>query len=173
MGNIKEINIKNRTYYFFDDMINIKDFDPNLLKIDKKSYKNIDIYYIGYITMKDSDYVKINSVNPLHIIIDETDGHFEEKNGNKYLILDSTNKNKEVLKKYVELWDGIKNYIECNSIEKIYNKLGEHGKDFMKIKFNSDDNLPLNKTLNLHNITIIIRSVFEEDGTYYPKVFFR
>ena len=51
MGNIKEINIKNRTFCFFDDMINIKDFDPNLLKIDKKSYENIDIYYIGYITV--------------------------------------------------------------------------------------------------------------------------
>ena len=47
MGNIKEINIKSRTYYFFDDMINIEDFDQNLLKIDKKSYKNVDIYYIG------------------------------------------------------------------------------------------------------------------------------
>ena len=57
MGSIKEVNIKNRTYYFFDDMINIKDFDPNLLKIDKKSYKNIDIYYIDYITVKDSHYV--------------------------------------------------------------------------------------------------------------------
>ena len=65
MGNIKEINIKNRTYYFFDDMINIEDFDPNLLKIDKKSYKNINIYYTGFITMKNSDYVKIKSVNPL------------------------------------------------------------------------------------------------------------
>ena len=65
MGNIKEINIKNQTYYFFDDMINITNFDPNLLKIDKKSYKNIDTYFIGYITMKDSDYVKIKSVNPL------------------------------------------------------------------------------------------------------------
>ena len=78
MGSIKEINIKNRTYYFLDDMINIKNFDPNLLKIDKKSYKNIDIYYIGYITMKDSDYVKINSVNPLYLIIGEVDGYFEE-----------------------------------------------------------------------------------------------
>ena len=77
MGNIKEINIKNRTYYFLDDMINIKDFDPNLLKIDKKSYKNIDIYYIGYITMKDSDYVKIKLVNPLYLIISEVDGHIE------------------------------------------------------------------------------------------------
>ena len=53
MGNIKEINIKNRTYYFFDDMINIANFDPNLQKIYKKSYKNIDIYYIGFFTMKD------------------------------------------------------------------------------------------------------------------------
>ena len=60
MGNIKEINIKNRTYYFFDDTININDFNSNLLKIDKNLY----IYYIGYITMRDSDYVKINSVNP-------------------------------------------------------------------------------------------------------------
>ena len=78
MGNIKEINIKNRTYYF-DDMINIKDFDPSLLKIDKKSYKNIGIYYIGYIKMKNSDYVKINGVNPLYIIINEVDGSIREK----------------------------------------------------------------------------------------------
>ena len=58
MGNIKEINIKNRSYYFFDDMINIEDFDPSLLKLDRKCYKNINIYYIGCIAMRDSDYVK-------------------------------------------------------------------------------------------------------------------
>ena len=74
MENIKEINIKNRTYYFFDDRNNIKNFDPNLLKIDKKSYKNIDIYCIGYITMKDSEYVKINIVNHLYLIINEVYG---------------------------------------------------------------------------------------------------
>ena len=79
MGNIKEINIKYRTYYFFDDTINMKDFDSNLPKIDKKSYKNIDIYYTGYITMKDSDYVKISSVNPLCLIINKVDGYIEEK----------------------------------------------------------------------------------------------
>ena len=60
-----------KKYYFFDDMINIENFNPDLLKIDKKSYKNIGIYYIGYITMKNSDYVKIKSVNPLFIIVDE------------------------------------------------------------------------------------------------------
>ena len=79
MGNVKEINIKNRTYYFFDDMINIKDFNSNLLKIDRKFYKNINIYYIGCITMKDSDYVNINSVNLLYSIIDKVDGFIEKK----------------------------------------------------------------------------------------------
>ena len=73
MGNIKEINTKNRTYYFFDDMINIKNFDLDLLKIEKKLYQDIDIYYVGYITMKDFDNVKINSVNPLYLIIDNVD----------------------------------------------------------------------------------------------------
>ena len=124
MGNIKEINIKNKTYYFFDDMINIEDFDPNLLKIDKKSYKNIDIYYIGYITVKDYDYVKINSVNPLYLIISEVDGYIKEKNGSKYLVFDSTNENNEVLKKYNELWDGIKNEIETINGSKTSNRMG-------------------------------------------------
>ena len=64
-------------------MINIEDFNPNLLKIDKKSYKNINIYYIGYITMKDSEYVKINSVNPFYLIINKVDVCFKEIN--KYL----------------------------------------------------------------------------------------
>ena len=81
-------------------MINIKSFDSKLLKIDKKSYKNIDVYYIEYITMKDLDYVKINSVNPLYLIIDKVDVNIEESNGNKYLTLVSTDKNKEVLAKY-------------------------------------------------------------------------
>ena len=69
MGSIKEINIKNRTYYFFDDMINIKSFDSNLLGIDKKLYESIDIFYIVYITVKESEYVNTNSVNPLYLII--------------------------------------------------------------------------------------------------------
>ena len=93
-------------------MINIVNFDPNLLKIDQTSFKNIGIHYIGNITMKDSDYVKTKSINSLHLIISGVDGHFDEKNGNKYLILHSANKNKEVLKKYAELCGGIKNYIK-------------------------------------------------------------
>ena len=116
--------------------------------------------------MQDFNYLNINSVNPLYLIIDEVDGYIERKNGNKYLILDSADKNKKVLIKYTKLWDGIK-----NSIEKINNESGEYGNDFMKIKFNSDDNLPLNKTLKLPNMTTTIRSVFEEDVKCYPHVF--
>ena len=144
-------------------MINIKDFDSNLLKMNKKSYKNTDIYYIGYIAMKDPDYVKIN---PLYLIINKVDGYIKEKNGNKYLTLVSTDKNKKSLIKYTELWDIIKSLIQCNSI-----KVGKYEEDFMKMKFNSDDNLPLNKILKLHNMTIVIRSDFQEDGKYYPDVF--
>ena len=93
MGQVKEINIKNQTYYFFDDMINIKNSLSNLLKIDKKSYKDIDIYSIGYITTKKfGDFKNIHSVNPLYLIFPSATGHFKEKNNKKYLILDSTDK---------------------------------------------------------------------------------
>ena len=92
------------------------------------------------------DYESIHSVNPLYLLIGEVDGYIEENNGNKYLIFDSTHKNKDLLEKYTEIWNGIKSLIK-----KINDKPGEYGKDFMKIKFNSDDNLPLNEILKLHN----------------------
>ena len=72
----KDIDIKNRTYYLFDDIINIKNFDPNKIEIGEKSYKNILIYYIGYVIVKNSKYVKINSVNPLYLIINKVKGYF-------------------------------------------------------------------------------------------------
>ena len=100
MGTVKQIDIKNRTYYFYNDMINIKKFDSNLLKIDKKSYKNIGIYNIGYITIKKiDDYENIYSVNPLYLIIAHASGYIEEKGVNKYLIFVSTDENNELFKK--------------------------------------------------------------------------
>ena len=86
-------------------MINIEDFDSDLVKTDKKSYKNIYIYYIGYITIKNiDDYGTICSVNPLYLIIGKIDRFIEEENGSKYLVLDSTNENKEVLKKITQIF---------------------------------------------------------------------
>ena len=89
---VKDININNRTYYFFNDIINIESFEPNNIKIDEKSYKNILIYYIGYVTIQ--KYVKIYSVNPLYLVFRYVNGYFEEINGNKYLTLVPTNESK-------------------------------------------------------------------------------
>ena len=122
-------------------------------KLIKKSYKNIGIYNIGYITTKKIyDYKSIYDVN----------GYIEEKM--EILIFNSTDENKELIKK--DVWNEIKNKIEAiNSGECDYQK------DFIKIKFNSDDDLPLNKPLKFHMNTIIIRSVFEEDGKLHQQVF--
>ena len=167
MGKVKQIDIKNQTYYFYNDMINIKNFDPILLKIARKSYKNICIYNIGYIAIKKiDDYENIYCVNALYLLVNHASRHIEEKSVNKYLIFDSTDENKELLKKYNDVWNGIK-----NKIEEVSSGECDYEKDYMKIKFNSDDNLPLNKPLKFHNMTITIRSVFKEDSKLYPQVF--
>ena len=100
-------------------------------------------------------------------MINRIDGFIEEKNGEKYLNIPSTDRNSEVLKKYLEVWNGIK---DC--IEKINNsKLGEYDKEHMKIKFNSDDDILLNKVLNFPTIAVIIRTIFVKDGKCYSQSF--
>ena len=138
-----------------------------MLRLDKKSYKDIGIYNIGYITIKKiDDYENIYSVNPLYLTITHASGYIEEKGVNKYLIFDSIDENKELLKKYNDVFNGI-----MGQIKEVSSDECDYEKDYMKIKFNSDDNLPLNKPLNFHNMTIIIRSVFQEDSKLYPQVF--
>ena len=118
MEEVQQIFIKNRTYYLHNTIINIKNFDAKLLQIDKKSYKDIGIYNIGYITKKKiDDCQNIYSVNPLYLFIDHASGYVEdlntlylnidhasgyitEKGSNKYLVFDSKDENKELLKKY-------------------------------------------------------------------------
>ena len=90
---VKDINVKIRTYYFFNDIIDIETFDLNNNKIDENSYKNILIYYIGYVTIK--EYAKIYSVNPLHLTFRNVNGYLEEINRNNYLTLVPTNESKE------------------------------------------------------------------------------
>ena len=126
---------------------------------------DISIYYIGYITKKPE--YNINSVNPLYLLIGELDGFFEEKEDNRYLNISLTPSNNEVLVKYAEVWSRIK-----DQIKKINNgSVGEYAKDYMKIRFNSNDNLPLNKVQKFRVLIIIIRNVFEKDGKYYPQIF--
>ena len=91
----------------------------------------------------------------------------KKKNGNKYLIFDSVDENIEVLKKYSDVWDGIK-----YEIKKINGgKENNYRNNYRKIRFNSDDDLPLNKRLKFHAMTIIIRSLFEEDGKLIHNFF--
>ena len=166
MDTTKQINIKNRTYYFYNDIIDLENFDAKLLRTDKKSYKDIGIYNIGYVTKKKiGNCMNINSVNPLYLGITRVNGYIEEKDSNKYLVFDSTDENKELLKNYNDVFNGIRDKIKETNNECDYEK------DYMKIKFNSDDDLPLNKSLKFRLMTITIRHVFEEDGKLYPQVF--
>ena len=100
----------------------------------------------------------------MYLIIDHASGYIEEKEMNKYLVFDSTDENKELLKKYNDVFHEIR-----NKIKQISGDECDYQKDYMKIIFNSDDDLPLNKELKFHNITR--RSVFEEDGKLYAEVF--
>ena len=135
MGEVKEINIINRGYYFCDNIVNIKNFHSNLLKIEKKPHEDIDIHCISYIMIKEfSDYENIRSVNPLYLKIHSVTGHFKEKYGEKYLIIDST-------EEYEEVFSGIKSKIKKLNVGKDL----FYEKNYAKIRINTDNDLPLNK----------------------------
>ena len=144
----KQINLKNRSYYFWNDQNWINNFDAKNFKLDKKSVMDINIYYIGYVTKKSEH--NINSVNLLYLFISELEGFIDEKNGNKYLNITLTDSSNDVLIKYAEVWNGIKNQIKKNNNDSVV----EYDKDYMKIKFDSDDKLPLNKVLKFHAVII-------------------
>ena len=126
------------------------------------------IYHIEYITMKSLDNENIDSANSLYLVFSNVDGYIiEESNENKYLIFASTDENKEVLEKYTELWDETKNEIEtitgCKPIK--------YGRDFIKLRFESDDDLPLGKILSVPVFIIAVGSVFQEGNNYYPQIY--
>ena len=108
MGSIKEINSKERTYYFYNDIVDIETFDSKNLKLDKKKYKDLDIYNIGYVAIKKiGDCYDVNSVNPLYLRIDNASGYIEEINEDKYLVFDVRDENKELLKRYDDVFNDL------------------------------------------------------------------
>ena len=109
--------------------------------------------------------MNINSVNPLYLGITRANGYIEDKGINKYLIFNSTDENKELLKNYNNVFNGIR-----NKIKEINNNECDYEKDYFKIKFNSNDDLPLNKLLKFRLMTLTIRHVFEKDGKFYLKL---
>ena len=182
---IKSLDIKNRSYYFWDNHIYIEDFDPKNLKLDKKeSLLNIDIYYIGYVTKK--RIYNFNSINPLYLVIQTVEGYVEKMVGHngrnlvittvnddyedisltpidsvfsKNIAIPSVDKNKKVLNKLNQVWDDIENKINA-SLE-----------NRNKIRFDSDVALPLNTPIKFYALTIIARCVIMKDGKFYPEVY--
>ena len=107
------------------------------------------------------------SVNPLYLRVDHVNGYIEEKEVNKYLVFDSTDENKELLKKYNDVFNGIRDKIKEVSSDEC-----DYEEDYMEIKFNSDDDLPLNKQLKFHNMTITIRSFLKRMVNFIRKFFY-
>ena len=132
--------MENRQGYFFNDITNINDFDPSLLNIDEVLFKSnkLIMYDIKYIK-------KLNSLNSLYLVFNNLDAYIEKSGENRYLILTSTEKHKIMLKNYIELWDEIKEQIELITGDKVI----KYSKDFMKIRFKTNDDLPLNKIINI------------------------
>ena len=165
MGQVKEINTKNQNHYFRDDTINVKNFQWNILTIDRKSHKEIDIYIIGYITIKKfDDYENIHGVNLLHLIIHSAIRHFKDilkkKKDEQYLILDWTDK-------YEEVWSGIRSEIKTlNGGKELF-----YEKKYARIGINIDDDLLLNKQLKFPTLTIIIRGVLQKSEKLYPQIY--
>ena len=149
-------------------MIAIKNLDPKLLNIDKILFKSTDAvtYHIKYITMKSLGHVNIDCENSLYLVFNNVDGHIiEQNNEDKYLTFASEDKNKEIIEKYKKIWSEIKNQIETINGGKPI----EYKKIFTKIRFESDDYLPLGKILNIP-VMVINGSVFKEGNKCYPQV---
>ena len=164
MGEIKQINIKDRTYYFYNDIIDLDEFDGSKIKVDKKNFNGIGIYYLGYeYKKKITECNVINSVNPLYLKIIDMKGQSEKGEDDNvwYLIIYG---DADVLRNFANIWKSIRAKIEENT-----GGIVQYDKDYMKIKFESNDNLPIDNIANMHQVTIIIRSVFAQNCKFYPQ----
>ena len=160
MGEIKQINIKNWTYYFYNGVINLDEFDESKIKVDKKDFNDINIYYLDYeYKKKITKCNEISSVNPLYLKIKDMKGQLKKGKGDNvwYLIIFG---GANVLRKFANIWKIIRAKTEEN-----IGGIVEYDKDYMKIKFESKDNLPTDNIVNMHLVTII-RSVFAQNGKF-------
>ena len=165
METIKEINIKNRVYYFSNDIISLDEFDESKIKVDEKDFNVIDIYCLGYDHKKKiSECNVINSVNPLYLRIINMNGQFKKGKDDAWCLVISDKD--DVYKKLVDVLESIKNKIR----EKTWDVV-EYDIDYINIKFESNNIFPTDKDGNIHVVTIIITAIFAQDGKYYPQLF--
>ena len=142
-------------------MTNIRDFDPSLSDIDLITFKS------NGLIIYDTKYIKyFNGSNSLYLFFNTLDAYIEKDGEDKYLVIAKTHNNGSVLGKYTKIWNEIRKQIRLITGEKVI----KYSKDFMKIMFESDDNLLLDEILNIPVCLLIIRDVFKEDSKYYPQV---
>ena len=155
----RELNIKNRTHYFYNDLINLSNFEVNNLTLDKKTWKDIDLYYIGYVDKDNPPEWNVNSVNPLYSIIIRVYATVSEENGAKYLKID---KGDAMLKKFDQVFSETRFHIREMDEDRFNFKTSyvNFNDGYDKIKFLTDDSLPLDELIYLPALAIIIRYVF-------------
>ena len=170
---VESLKMKNASYYFWNDMVYLDDFNVDLIEIVRRESRiDVDVYYIGYIVYKPQ--YNINSVNPLYLIIRNLVGHIEkiERSSDRYLVVDESNK--KVINVFDKLWKLIKD--EINMLIKrndkitfgnVINKISQYN----KLRFSFDVDLPVNTLIEFHSLTIVINCVIEKGHKYYPEIY--
>ena len=145
------LDIKNRLFTLFAKLVNILDFNPKRLNIQKEGSGDTCIYYINY------------NKDPFYLVIDDLKGYFEENNDNKYLTMIFTSKSQKMM--YTRIWEEIKKFF--NEVDEFSN----YDKNYDVISFDTDDILSLNSIINIHSVTIIIKSVFKDNNKFYQQIY--
>ena len=163
---IESLKIKTRTNYNWDDIVYINDFDSNLLEVIKRESRiGANIYYIGYVLNPNYDY---NTINPLHFIINRLIGYIEEIEGSddKYLVVTKSMRNRKIIHSFDNVWSHIEHKINPNN----FNNNDNNIKDYDKLRFNSDIDLPTGTLIEFRSLVINVSCVIEKDGKYYPEI---
>ena len=162
--NVKSLEIKNISYYYYDDIVHADEFHKNLIKVDKRESRiGADIYDISY-TVNKLQY-NINSVKPLYLILKDVKCTVEKIEGSsdRYLVIDLSNKN--VLNVFDDMFNFISNKI---------NKIDGDDKQvygYIRLKFSSDVDLPLNKLIKFHTLTVLVACVIRKGNKFYPEIY--
>ena len=166
--NIESLKIKNKTNYNWDDIVYINDFDSNLLEIIKRESRiGANIYYIGYVLNPHYDY---NTIDPLYFVINRLIGFIEKIEGSndKYLVITKSMRNRKIINSFDNIWSHIENKINPNNFN---NSNNNKIKDYDKLRFNSDIDLPLDTLIEFRSLIINVSCVIEKDGKYYPEIY--
>ena len=153
---IESLKTKTRTNYKWDDIVYINDFDSNLLEVIKRESRiGANIYYIGYVLNPNYDY---NTINPLYFVINRLIGY------HKYLVVTKSMRNRKIIHSFDTIWSHIEHKINPNNFNNI--------KDYDKLRFNSDIDLPTDTLNEFRSLVINVSCVIEKDGKYYPEIYF-